>query len=81
MKTEFLLKQTGRREMLRGRRAGGRRFAGAIFSTALAAAVPGTLRGAVAYAAQGTAPAADPLAAVRAQIGAMPIQTHKLRRI
>ena len=80
MKTEFLLKQTGRREMLRGAAglAGGALLA-QFFPTALAAAVPGTLRGgATAYGAQGTAPAADPLAAVRAQIGAMPIQTHKL---
>jgi cyclase len=38
-------------------------------------AAPGALWGA---AAQGTVPTADPLAAVRAQIGALPIQTSKL---
>jgi hypothetical protein len=31
-----------------------------------------------AYGQQGAAPAADPLATIRAQIGAMPIQTQKL---
>jgi glyoxylase-like metal-dependent hydrolase (beta-lactamase superfamily II) len=46
-------------------------------SAFLAHLFPGALR-AIAYGQQGTAPAADPLAAVRAQIGAMPIQTQKL---
>lgn len=79
MKTDFLLK-TGRREMLRGAAglAGGALLA-QLFPRALAAAVPGTLRTrAAALAQQGTAPAADPLAAIRARIGGMPIQAQKL---
>jgi len=43
---------------------------------------PGALRGgaAAAFAQQAAAPAADPLAAVRAQMGGTPIQTQKLAR-
>jgi cyclase len=72
MKSDFLVKQTGRREMLRDSAT----LAGSAF---LAHLLPGAVRaGATAYGPQGAAPAADPLAAVRAQIGAMPIQTQKL---
>src|ERR1700730_2560166 len=70
MKTDFLVRQTGRREMLRNTAplAGG---------AVLAQLFPGALRGgAAAYSRQ--EPAADPLAAVRAQMGAAPIQTQKL---
>jgi cyclase len=70
MTTELLVKQTGRREMLR-------RSTTVLGSAFLAHLFPGALR-AIAYGQQATAPAADPLAAVRAQIGAMPIQTQKL---
>jgi cyclase len=72
MTSDFLQKQTGRRAMLRDSAT----LAGSVF---LAHLFPGTLR---AYAAAGygqqTAPAADPLASIRAQIGAIPIQTQKL---
>jgi glyoxylase-like metal-dependent hydrolase (beta-lactamase superfamily II) len=45
----------------------------------LAHLIPGAVRaGVAAYGQQGAAPAADPLATIRAQIGAMPIQTQKL---
>src|ERR1700730_8139658 len=70
MKTDFLVRQTGRREMLRNTAtlAGG---------AVLAQLFPGALRGgAAAYSRQ--EPAADPLAAVRAQMGAAPIQSQKL---
>jgi cyclase len=80
MTTDFLGKQTGRREMLWGCAtfAGGTLLAH-LFPKALSAAVPGALRAAgAAYWQQDTAPAADPLAAVRARIGGMPIQTQKL---
>src|SRR5438445_9795779 len=79
MTTDLLAKRAGRREMLRnaaGLASGV--FLAQLFPKALYAAVlPGT-RGGAGYGAQETAPAADPLAAVRAQMGAMPIQTHKL---
>src|ERR1700737_2972430 len=72
MKSDFLVKQTGRREMLRGSAT----LAGGGF---LGHPHPGAVRaGATAYGQQGAAPAADPLAMIRAQIGAMPIQTQKL---
>jgi cyclase len=72
MSSDFLVKQSTRREMLRGCTM----FAsGAV----LAQLFPGALRGgAAAFAAQETAPAVDRLAAVRAQMGGVPIQTHKL---
>jgi glyoxylase-like metal-dependent hydrolase (beta-lactamase superfamily II) len=72
MKDELLVKLAGRREMLRNTAmvAGG---------AVLAQLFPGALRGgAAALAVQGTAPAADPLAAVHAQMGGMPIQAQKL---
>ena len=77
MKTDFLVK-TGRREMLRNTAtlAGGAVLA-RLFPGALYAAVPGALRGgAAAYWQQ--APPGDAAAAVRAQIGGLPIQTQKL---
>jgi glyoxylase-like metal-dependent hydrolase (beta-lactamase superfamily II) len=72
MTSDFLLKRTGRREMLRNSATlAGSAFVGHLF--------PGALR---AFAAAGygqqEAPAGDRLAAVRAQIGAIPIQTQKL---
>ena len=72
MKNDFLVKRTGRREMLRGSvtLAGG---------AALAHLFPGALRAAgVAYGQQETAPAGDVLAAVHARIGGLPIQSQKL---
>ena len=72
MTTELLVKQTGRREMLRdcATLAGGA-LLGQLF--------PGALRGgAVAYLQQEAAPATDRAAAVRAQLGGVPIQTQKL---
>jgi glyoxylase-like metal-dependent hydrolase (beta-lactamase superfamily II) len=77
MKTDFLVK-TGRREMLRNTAtlAGGAVLA-QLLPKGLYAAVPAALRGgAAAYLQQ--APAADPLAAIHAQMGGMPIQTQKL---
>jgi cyclase len=73
MKSDFLVKHTGRREMLRGSAT----LAGGAL---LAHLVPGALRASATavYGPQGTAPAADPLAAVRAQMGAAPIQAQKL---
>jgi glyoxylase-like metal-dependent hydrolase (beta-lactamase superfamily II) len=73
MTTELSVKQTGRRAMLRNCAT----LAGGAF---LAQLFPGALRGgaAAAFAQQAAAPAADPLAAVRAQVGGMPIQTQKL---
>src|ERR1700676_2012205 len=72
MTSDFLQNETGRRAMLRNSAT----LAGSAF---LAHLFPGTLR---AYAAAGSgqqaAPAGDPLAAIRAQIGAIPIQTQKL---
>jgi glyoxylase-like metal-dependent hydrolase (beta-lactamase superfamily II) len=68
MTSNFLLKQTGRREMLRGSAT----LAGGAF---LAHLMPGALRASAAvYRQQAT----DPLAAVRAQMGAAPIQAQKL---
>jgi cyclase len=79
MKTGLLMKQTGRREMLRNCAtfAGGAFLAQFFPKTLYASVLPGARVGA-GYGAQGTAPAADPLAAVRTQIGAMPIQSQKL---
>src|SRR5437868_15531613 len=80
MKVDFLLKQTGRREMLRNAvgLAGGA-LLGQLFPSGLYAAIPGVAGGRTAgFAAQGNAPAADPLAAIRAEIGGIPIQTHQL---
>jgi len=72
MTIELLVKLAGRREMLRDCAT----FAG---GAVLAQLFPGALRGgAAAWAQQGTAPAADPVAAVRAQRGAVPIQAQKL---
>src|ERR1700730_3164803 len=72
MTSDFLVKQSTRREMLRGCTtfAGGALLA-QLFPRALYAAVPGALRG-------GAAAAADPIAAVHARIGGLPIQTQKL---
>jgi cyclase len=66
-------KQTTRRELLRGSAT----LAGSAF---LAQLFPGALMRASAavYGQQGTAPAADALATVRAQKGAAPIQAQKL---
>jgi glyoxylase-like metal-dependent hydrolase (beta-lactamase superfamily II) len=80
MKTDLLMKQTGRREMLRGcaTLAGGALLA-QLFPRALYAAVPGPIRGGAAgYLQHGAAPAADPIAAVHARIGGLPIETQKL---
>jgi len=72
MTTELSVKQTGRRAMLRDCAT----LAGGAF---LAQLFPGALRaGAAAYLQQGTSPTADPLAAMRAQMGGMPIQSQKL---
>jgi cyclase len=71
MRSDFLVKQSTRREMLRGCAT----FAGGAL---LAQLFPGALRGEAARGGQGTAPAVDRLAAVRAQIGGVPIQTQKL---
>jgi glyoxylase-like metal-dependent hydrolase (beta-lactamase superfamily II) len=68
MQSDFLHKQSTRREMLRGSAT----LAGSAF---LAHLFPATL---LRAAAQQAAPAADQLAAIRAQIGAIPIQTQKL---
>jgi cyclase len=70
MNIDLLVKQTGRREMLR-------RSATIVGSAFVAHLFPGALR-AMAYGQQGTAPAADPLAAVHARIGMLPIQVQKL---
>jgi cyclase len=72
MKTDLLVKQAGRREMLR-------RSATLAGGAMLAHLFPGALRGgARGYGQQGTAPANDPVAAVHARIGTLPIQTQKL---
>ncbi len=71
MKSDFLQKQTTRREMLRDSAT----LAGSAF---LAHLYPATLlRAAAAYAQQAT-PAADPVASIRARFNAAPIQTQKL---
>jgi glyoxylase-like metal-dependent hydrolase (beta-lactamase superfamily II) len=78
MDTDVLVKKAGRREMLRNAAglAGGT-LLGQFFPRALYGGVG--LRGrAAGFAAQGTAPATDPLAAIRAQMGAAPIQSQKL---
>jgi cyclase len=71
MKSDFLQKQTSRREMLRDSAA----LAGSAF---LAHLFPATLlrTSAAGYAQQ--APAADPVAGIRAQWGVIPIQAQKL---
>src|SRR5712672_3278000 len=73
MTTELSVKQTGRRAMLRNCAT----LAGGAF---LAQLFPGALRGgaAAAFAQQAAAPAADPLAAIHAQMGGMAIQAQKL---
>jgi glyoxylase-like metal-dependent hydrolase (beta-lactamase superfamily II) len=71
MDSDSLLKQSTRREMLRNSASFG---AGAL----LAQLFCGSLLRAVPTHAQQAAPAVDPLAAIRAQIGAVPIQTQKL---
>src|SRR5258707_1100244 len=73
MTTELLVKKAGRREMLRNAAtlACGARLA-QLFSGALRGGVGG------AFGQQAAAAAVDPLAAVRAQVGGMPIQTQKL---
>jgi hypothetical protein len=72
MDFEFSQKQSSRRKMLRDSASLG---AGAL----LAQLFPGSLLRAVrAQGQQAAAPAADSLAAVRAQIGTVPIQTQKL---
>jgi cyclase len=73
MTTELLVKRAGRREMLRD-------CATFVGGAVLAQLFPGALRAgaAAAYGQQATAPAADPLAAVHAQVGGVPIQTQKL---
>src|SRR6266404_1053931 len=72
MTTELSVKQTGRRAMLRdcATLAGGA-FLAQLFPVALRA-------GAAAYLQQGTSPTADPLAAMRAQMGGMPIRAQTL---
>lgn len=72
--------QTTRREMLRNTAAFvGSALLAQVFPRALYAAVPAGFRARpLAFAAQGTAPAVDPLGGIRAQIGAIPIQTQKL---
>jgi cyclase len=72
MTSDLLAKQSTRREMLRGCAT----FAGGALVAQL---FPGALRGGAAgYLQQGSAPAADPIAAVHARIGGLPIQTQKL---
>jgi cyclase len=71
MTSDFLLKQTGRREMLRNSAT----LAGSAFVAHL---FPGALRGHAAGYGQQAAPAGDHAAAIRAQVGATPIQTQKL---
>jgi hypothetical protein len=72
MDFELSQKQSSRRRMLRDSASFG---AGALRSQLF----PGSLLRAVrAQAQQAAAPTADPLAAVRAQIGSVPIQTQKL---
>jgi cyclase len=71
MNSDFFQKQSTRREMLRGSAglAGGAFLAQLLPGSLLRAATPG-------YAQQ--APAADPAATFRAQMGAAPIQSQKL---
>jgi cyclase len=71
MTPDFLLKQTGRRTMLRDSAA----LTGSAF---LAHLFPGAILSAAAGYRQEAAPAGDRLTQVRAQIGAIPIQTQKL---
>jgi glyoxylase-like metal-dependent hydrolase (beta-lactamase superfamily II) len=72
MTSDFLLKQTGRREMLRNSATlAGSAFVAHLFTGALRAYA------AAGYGQQET-PAGDRLTAVRAQIGAIPIQAQKL---
>ena len=71
MNFDFFRKQSTRREMLRGSAT----LAGSAFLAQLFPA--GLLRGAVpGYPQQ--APATDPVAAARARMGAVPIQSQKL---
>jgi cyclase len=71
MDSDSLLKQSTRREMLRNSASFA---AGAL----VAQLFPGSVLRAVPARAQQASPAADPLAAIRAQIGAVPIQSQKL---
>jgi cyclase len=72
MDSDLLQKQSSRREMLRNSASFA---AGAL----LAQFFPGSLLRAVpAHAQQVVAPATDPLTAIRAQIGAIPMQAQKL---
>src|SRR6267154_1923712 len=79
MNTDFVVKRTGRREMLGDcvTFAGGALLA-QLLPRALYAAVPGALRARALTSAQQAAPAGDPLASYRAQVGGMPIQAQKL---
>ncbi|MGB9464429.1 MAG: MBL fold metallo-hydrolase [Candidatus Acidiferrum sp.] len=71
MNSDFFQKRPTRREMLRGSAT----FAGSAF---LAQLFPGSLLRAAIPGYPQQAPAADPLAAFRAQMGAAPIQSLKL---
>ena len=71
MTSDFLQKQTGRRAMLRDSAT----LAGSAF---LAHLFPGTLRAYAAGYGQQATPAVDRLEGIRAQIGAIPIQSQKL---
>src|SRR4029077_11652243 len=72
MKSVFLQKPTSRREMLRDSATlAGSAFLAQLFPTTLLHA------SAAGYAQQAT-PAADPLASIRAQMGAAPIEAQKL---
>jgi len=71
MNSDFVRKQTTRRELLKGSAA----LAGSAF---LAQMFPSSLVRASAFGYPQQAPAADPLAAFRARMGATPIQSQKL---
>jgi len=71
MNSDFVRKQTTRRELLKGSAA----LAGSAF---LAQLFPSGLVRASAFGYPQQAPAADPLAAFRARMGATPIQSQKL---
>jgi cyclase len=71
MSSDLIQKQTTRREMLRGSAA----LAGSAF---LAQLFPGSLLRAAVLDYPQQAPAADPAATFRAQMGAAPIQSQKL---
>ncbi len=71
MNSDLFQKQTNRRELLRGSAA----LAG---SALLAQLFPGSLLRAAVPGYPQQAPAADPIAAARARMGAVPIQSHEL---